>query len=97
MSKISMAAGGTAGIEEKISWLQKLLLYFLYVLAILMIVFSILAVGNLDEAGFQRCVENKCASRGQEFCQKPRELQNCCAGAGGDLSVAEGQYSCRFS
>ena len=49
MSKISMAAGGTAGIEEKISWLQKLLLYFLYVLAILMIVFSILAVGNLDE------------------------------------------------
>ena len=84
-------------LPERLSRPQKTLLTVLYGLIILMIVFSLLALRNLGEEGYNQCVQEKCEKKGEAFCQKPRELHNCCWGAGGELAAsAEGKYICLF-
>jgi hypothetical protein len=72
---------------------QKVLLVLLYALIALMIVFSIGATKNLGKAGYDSCIQKKCDTKGQEFCTKFREVNNCCQGAGGNI----GQSGCVFS
>lgn len=76
---------------------QKILLFSIYSLIVLMIIFSLLAIGNKNEEGYQKCVQKKCERKGQDFCSKPREIQNCCLGAGGQIQIAGSQYLCRFA
>ena len=76
--------------------MQKGLLILLYGLIALMVLFSLLAIRNLGQDGYDRCIEKKCAWKGQEFCTKVREVTNCCVGAGGELGVTASGYSCIF-
>lgn len=82
--------------NEKLSLLQKGLLAFLYGLLILMVVFSLLALKNLGEEGYNRCIQEKCEKKGEAYCTKYREISNCCLGAGGEIAAAEGGYACAF-
>ena len=82
---------------EPLTRVQQGLLYLLYGLTAVMVIFSILAVRNLGEAGHQQCIQEKCERKGPEFCSKQREINNCCQGAGGELAVAEGQLRCVFA
>ena len=75
---------------------QKLLLVLLYGLIVLMIIFSVLAIKNIGEEGYNRCIQEKCEKGGQEYCSKTREIDNCCMGAGGTLAVSNGNYVCVF-
>ena len=81
---------------------QKILLSSLYLLVLLMIIFSLLAIQNTGFEGYQQCVEEKCEAKGEKFCSKVRELNNCCAGAGGTLAgvnnprSGEAPYTCVF-
>lgn len=80
---------------------QKIIMGVLYSSIILLIVFSILATKNLGQDGYERCVEQKCQERGEKFCTKVRELNNCCQGAGGTLSINQlsddlKHTACRF-
>ena len=81
---------------------KKILLYSLYSLLVLMIIFSLLALLNLGKEGYQQCVEKKCEAKGEKFCSKLRELNTCCAGAGGTLASinnpppGEKPYTCLF-
>ena len=89
-------------VDKKLTLPKKVLLYSLYSLLILMVVFSFLAIQNTGEKGYLQCVENKCEAKGEKFCSKPRELSNCCAGAGGNLAgvnnpqPGESPYTCVF-
>lgn len=77
---------------------QKILLRVLYGLVLLMIVFSLIAIKDKDQEGFQKCVDNKCQQRGEQFCSKFREINNCCLGASGIIAVgANNQYTCTFN
>ncbi len=82
---------------QNLSTGQKILLASLYILIALMIIFSFLAVRNRNEEGYQNCLQKKCERKGQEFCSKPREIQNCCQGAGGQVALANNQYTCVFT
>lgn len=81
---------------------QKVLLGSLYFLIALMVVFSLMAIQNTGEKGYQQCVEKKCEAKGEKFCSKLRELNNCCYGAGGTLAgvsnppPGERPYACIF-
>ena len=81
----------------------KILLYLLYSLLVLMVIFSLMATQNTGFDGYQQCVEKKCESKGESFCSKVRELNNCCAGAGGNLAginnlqPGEPSYTCVFT
>ncbi|HLD80256.1 MAG TPA: hypothetical protein VJA18_06885 [Candidatus Nanoarchaeia archaeon] len=75
---------------------QKTLLFSLYGLVALMIVFSVMAIQNVGEEGYNRCIQKKCETRGEAFCSKFREINNCCEGAGGNLAVVDNQYKCVF-
>ena len=76
---------------------QKILLYCLYGLIVLMVLFSFIAMGAKDYAGYEECVRLKCERGGDTFCHKVREQQNCCLGAGGQLGMnAQNQYTCVF-
>lgn len=75
---------------------QKILLYLLYALVILMLFFSFKARENFGQQGFESCIQKKCEVRGEEFCSKVREKYNCCMGAGGQLGVSEGKSVCVF-
>ena len=80
----------------------KILLYSLYALLILMVIFSFMALRNIGLEGYQQCVEKKCEVKGEKFCSKLRELNTCCAGAGGTLAgvnnpqPGESPYTCVF-
>jgi len=77
---------------------QKILLYNIYALILLMIIFSLLAIKDKNFAGYQECVQKKCERGGPAFCQKAREQNNCCLGAGGQLSMTkDNTYTCIFS
>ena len=82
---------------------QKILLGSLYFLVILMVIFSFMAIQNTGFDGYQQCVEKKCEEKGEDFCSKLRELNNCCAGADGTLSTVsnpapgESPYTCLFN
>ena len=82
---------------EPLTKAQRGLLYTLYGLVAVMVIFSILAVRNVGEEGYQQCLQNKCERKGPEFCSKQREISNCCQGAGGELGVAEGKLTCVFA
>ena len=83
--------------HEKNNLMQNGLLVVLYGLIILMIAFSFMAAANKGVEGYNECVQEKCDRVGQEFCSKFRELNNCCQGAGGNMRVANGAYTCQFS
>lgn len=82
---------------EPLTKAQRGLLYTLYGLVAVMVIFSILAVRNLGEEGYQQCIQKKCERKGPEFCSKQREISNCCQGAGGELAIAGGKLICAFA
>ena len=88
--------------EQPLNQIQKVLLYCLYALIILMVIFSFMAMRNIGQKGYNQCVQQKCDAKGEKFCFKPRELSNCCAGAGGMLAGANNPkpgapaYTCVF-
>ena len=82
--------------KKKLSLAQKILLALLYGLVILMVVFSFMALKNKGQEGYDKCIQEKCERKGQDFCQKPREIQNCCQGAGGKIGISGSQYVCVF-
>ncbi len=83
---------------EKHTIPQKILLYSIYFLVLLMFIFSFLAMKDKDFNGYQKCVQSKCERGGQAFCQKVREQNNCCLGAGGQLGTTkDNAYTCVFS
>lgn len=79
-----------------LSLTQKALYAVLLVLIAMMIFFSLQASKNQGEAGYNRCVQEKCEQKGEEYCHKLRELSNCCLGAGGQLGQQEGNLICLF-
>ena len=80
----------------KITLTQKCLLFSLYSLIALMVVFSLLALRNLGKEGYDHCIQKKCENHGEAFCNKFREINNCCEGAGGKIAAAGSQYQCVF-
>ena len=80
--------------ELKLS--QKVVLGILCCLLLLMVFFSFDARKNLGEEGFNQCVQEKCTTRGQAYCEKYNELNNCCLGAGGKLTQNNQGFSCSF-
>ncbi len=75
---------------------QKALLFVLYALLILVVVFFILSLGNRGQEAFDKCMQEKCERKGEQFCQKYRELSNCCIGTGGTLQQVESRLECVF-
>jgi hypothetical protein len=76
---------------------QKVLLIVLYSLIILMIVFSFNARENLSSEGYDKCIKWKCDMKGEIFCQKQREVNNCCLGANGQTAIVDGKLGCVFN
>ena len=66
--------------EKKQNIAQNILLIILYLLVCLMIIFSIMAIRNSGKEGFDKCIEWKCEEKGEAFCNKFREVNNCCLG-----------------
>ncbi|HLC75311.1 MAG TPA: hypothetical protein VJH88_05675 [Candidatus Nanoarchaeia archaeon] len=75
---------------------QTVLFYVLIALILLMVAFSVLAIKDKGQQGYQQCVQEKCDTKGQDFCQKPREQNNCCQGAGGQLAQNQNGFVCVF-
>ena len=82
---------------HKFTLVQKVLLFTVYGLILLMVVFSVMAIRNVGEEGYNRCIQEKCEKKGEAFCSKFREINNCCEGAGGNLGVIDNKYKCVFS
>lgn len=76
---------------------KKILLIVLYGLIALMVIFSILAIKNTGKSGFDSCHQEKCEKKGDEYCNKFREINNCCLGAGGKLVISNNKPTCSFS
>ncbi len=93
----------TRAVDNGLTRSHKILLYCLYSLLVLMVIFSLMAIQNVGKKGYQQCVEKKCEAKGEKFCSKPRELNNCCAGADGTLAgvnnpqQGESPYRCVFN
>lgn len=83
-------------MKPKLSIAQKVLLAAFYGLIVLMIVFSFQAKQNLGQEGYDKCVQKKCEERGDAFCSKFREINNCCLGADGAIAVSGSNYICVF-
>ncbi len=75
---------------------QKILLGVLYGLLVLMVVFSLFAIKDKGQAGYDTCIQKKCDAKGQEFCSKYREIDNCCKGASGKVVISDGKAICVF-
>ncbi|HLC96374.1 MAG TPA: hypothetical protein VJH97_03570 [Candidatus Nanoarchaeia archaeon] len=75
---------------------QKILLVALYALILISVILTALATKNVGQTGFDKCISDKCDKKGQEYCTKAREIDNCCKGAGGSLGVQDDQYVCVF-
>ena len=80
-------------MNDKLSIGQKIMFIMLYVMISLMVVFSIGATKNVGQKGFDKCIEWKC-QKGEEYCSKQREINNCCLGAGGQLGISENKLTC---
>ena len=76
---------------------QKVLLIVLYSLIILMIIFSFNARENIGQDGYDKCIKWKCEEKGEQFCQKQREINNCCLGANGQTAIVNGKLGCVFN
>jgi hypothetical protein len=74
---------------------QKILLYSLYGLVLLMIVFSFQASSNMGKVGYDSCIAKKCEIS-EEYCTKFREVNNCCLGAGGNMANGPNGAVCVF-
>jgi hypothetical protein len=61
-----------------------------------MIIFSLGATRNIGQEGYDKCVQQKCDDFGEATCNKARELNNCCMGAGGTLGVSGSETVCVF-
>ena len=75
---------------------QKILYIFLIALLVLMVVFSIRAMKDKGLEGYNTCVQKKCDEKGTDFCEKTREKNNCCLGAGGQLGQNQQGLTCVF-
>ena len=60
-----------------------------------MVFFSFQAIQNKGQDGFDKCIAWKC-EKSQEFCQKFREINNCCLGAGGVVAQQGNGVTCVF-
>jgi hypothetical protein len=72
---------------------QKILYYTLITLVVLMIIFSLQSRSNLGKEGFDKCIQKKCEIS-QEYCEKFREINNCCLGSNGQTAMSNGQGVC---
>lgn len=84
-------------MESSLTHSQKGLLLVLYGLLMLMVIFSVMAIKNKGQEGYAKCIQDKCERRGQEFCSKPREIMNCCLGAGGNVANVDNKLDCAFT
>lgn len=75
---------------------QKILYFSLLALIGLMIFFTLLSLKYSGQEGYELCIREKCAERGNDYCQKGRELFNCCKGAGGRLAQEGAEFVCVF-
>ena len=75
---------------------QKILYFLLIALILLMVFYSIQARSNLGQQGFDQCIQWKCENRYGGFCEKFREINNCCLGADGRTVFVEGKATCIF-
>ena len=82
---------------SKITPLQKILFLILCGLIILMIIFSVMSLKFQGEEGYNQCIENKCKTSGEAFCNKFREINNCCMGAGGIINIIDNKPICTFN
>ncbi len=77
---------------------QKILLYLIYGLVLLMVLFSLIAIKDKNFSGYRKCVDNKCKLKDEAFCNKAREQMACCTGAGGKLALdSQNKFTCLFS
>ena len=83
-------------MDLKLTFPQKILFYSIYALLILMIFFSLQAMRNIGQDGYDRCHQKKCDVSGEAFCSKFREISNCCLGAGGKVAIVGSEYGCGF-
>lgn len=75
---------------------QKILLGSIYTLLLLMIFFSLQAKQNIGQQGYDQCHQKKCELAGEAFCNKFREISNCCLGADGKVGIVGSEYGCVF-
>lgn len=79
---------------------QKILFGGLYSLLALMVVFSILARGNVGEDGLQKCL-NRVVDRHKDgsLYESFKVVNNCCVGAGGKIawSAEKNTHVCNFN
>ncbi|HLD34194.1 MAG TPA: hypothetical protein VJB66_05680 [Candidatus Nanoarchaeia archaeon] len=83
-------------VQHSLTIAQKILFGILIALIVLMIIFSIRAIKDKGIEGYNACVQKKCDEKGTDFCEKTREKNNCCMGAGGQLAQNEQGLTCRF-
>jgi hypothetical protein len=75
---------------------QKILLGVLLALVVLMIIFSVQSLQHRGKSGFDMCIQQKCEDGGQAYCEKLREISNCCQGSGGRVAQSPSGYTCVF-
>jgi len=83
-------------MDTTLTLAQKILLASMYALLLLMIFFSLQAIRNLGQDGYDQCHQKKCETSGEAFCSKFREISNCCLGAGGKVAISGSEYVCVF-
>ena len=83
--------------ENKLNLPQKVLYISLYLLIALMLLFSFMSLENRGQDGYDNCIQKKCEAKGEKYCSKFREINNCCLGAGGKLGSRDGKNVCVFS
>ncbi len=81
---------------KNLSLLQKILFITLGILIALMVIFSFASLRNRGKAGYDKCIQEKCEDGGQEYCEKFREINNCCLGTGGKVANSGGKAVCVF-
>ena len=89
-------AFGTISMFSELTLSQKFLFIALCFCVGLMIVFSIGAARNLGPEGYAQCIQDVCDRRGEEICNKFRERNNCCIGAGGQSALVNDEFQCVF-
>lgn len=76
---------------------QKILFLTLIGLLLLMVIFSFNARSYFGKSGYEKCIQEKCEIN-VDYCQKFREINNCCEGAGGQTVVDNNnQGQCIFN
>lgn len=83
-------------MDLKLTLPQKILLGSIYALLLLMIFFSLQARQNIGQEGYDQCHQKKCEITSEAFCNKFREISNCCLGAGGKVGIVGSEYGCVF-